>query len=143
MPVDALPGTTGIVGHEDAASGTATEHTPAVHDHFPRARHQRLGIAGVNREAGAAGVLVDEENTLPIFAAIRGAENAALWLGTSQTSRGAGVNNVGIGWMNNHPSDASGLLQSHVTPGLSRVCRLITSVPHHVAIANRESLSRT
>src|SRR6266536_3348122 len=50
VTLNALPRVAGVMRHEDAATRAAAEHGPRVHDYFPSARHQSLGIAGVDRE---------------------------------------------------------------------------------------------
>src|SRR5207244_4679800 len=98
-----LPRAAGVMRHEDAAARAAAEHGPRVHDCFPSARHQSLGIAGIDREPRAAGVLVHEENAAPVLAAIHGAENAALLLRAGETSGGARINDIGVGGVDDHP----------------------------------------
>ena len=90
--------------------------------------HQEVGVLRIQREAGAAGVRVDEEDALPGLAAILGAEDAALFLRPGEAAGDAGVDGIGIGGVDDDAPDAAALHQPHVLPGGAGVGGFVDAV---------------
>ena len=72
----------------------------------------------------------------PVCSAI----NTALLLRARRAPQRAHKRDVGIGRMNQDPSNASRVIEAHVRPVFAGVRRKINAVAHHVAVANRPGL---
>src|SRR4030095_13942580 len=83
------------------------------------------------------GLLVDEQHTLPVLAAVGRAENTTLLLRRGDPPNRTREDDVGIGGMDEDAADAAGLVEAGVRPGLAGVERLVDAVADHVAVANR------
>ena len=103
--------------------------------------NERVRILRVHRQAGAAGLLVDEEHALPVLAAVGRAIDAALLLRPGGAAERAREHDVGIVGMNDDAADAPCLRQAHVRPCLACVRGLVDAVAHHIDVADRPCLA--
>ena len=131
-----------VLREVDGAARAAAELTPRVLLGLPRPREQDIGVLAVHREAGASGLAVHEEDALPVRAAVRRLEDAALILRPGHAADGADIDDVGIGRMDDHTRDAACLGQAHVLPGLAGVLRHVHAVAHHIAVPDDPRLAR-
>src|SRR5262249_43226296 len=141
-PFDLLPRRAAVAGDVDAAARPARELGPRVHLDLPRAGDEHARILRVHRQPRAAGVLVDEQDAVPVRAGVGRAEDAALLLPAGPAPFGADEHRVGIRRMDDHARDATGLVEAGVRPRLSRVERFVDAVADDVAVANRPRLAR-
>src|SRR5438045_7186557 len=91
---------------------------------------------GIHREAGAAHVVGNKEHALPMVAAIAGAVNTFVLLGTSGSPQNTGEDDIGIRRIDNNATDAAAFGQAHVRPRLACVGGFINSISHDVAVAD-------
>src|SRR6476660_1153756 len=99
---------------------------------LPGSGDQRVGIRLVDIESRAAGVTVDEEYALPVCAGIGRLEHATLFLRTREAPLSADVDDVGVGGMNEHARDSTGLAKPRVLPGFPGIERLVDAVAHDI-----------
>ena len=148
-----LPRRAAVGRFEEAAARAAARSSPRVDLDLPHAGKQNPRIAHVDRDVGAARVLVDEERALPRLAAIGGAVHAAIGLRAVRVAEGAGEHDVGIARIDRDAADASRRIEPGVRPGLARIGRLVDAVadrdvaaderlaragPHDVGIRRRD-----
>src|SRR6201989_283167 len=74
-------------------------------------------------------------------ATILGPKNAALLLRPRGSPESANKNSIGIFWMNYNSTYTSGLIQSHVLPGLAGISGFVDAVPHDVTVADGPSFA--
>ena len=128
-PIQLLPGVAAVARDVQAAAGSAAGAPVGVNLELPRPREEVARVDRVERDVGAAGVLVHEEDALPALAAVRGAVDAALLLRAVGMPQRADVDDVGIGRMDGEPGNAARLLQPHERPGPAGVGRLVDALP--------------
>ena len=133
---DFVPGGAGVVRDIDAAARSAGEHRVGMHHHLPGSGEQGIGVVGIHGEAGTAGIGAGEERAGPGLAAVGGFVDAALLLRTGEASRGADIDDVGVGGVDDNAGDAAGFVEAHVGPGGAGVGRFVDAVAHHVAVAD-------
>ena len=125
-----------VVRDVDAAARPAALEHVRLEVHLPRAGEDDVGILLGDLEAGAAGVLVDEEHVLPGLAAVLGSKHAPLLLRTRRAAQRADEHDVLVLRIDGDRADAAGLLETHVRPGLTGVGRFVDAVAHHVHVAD-------
>src|SRR5712664_2054568 len=116
-----------------ADEGFAAANFPRRNARGPQHRVDRLRICGIESEIGCAGVFVLVENFLESLAAVGGAEDAALGVGTVGMSFGGNENAVGIFRIDEDRGDLLGVAEVlQMRPGFSGVGGFVN------AIAGRE-----
>ena len=127
------PGGAAVAGRVDAAARPAAEHRPRVHLDLPGAGDQHLGVPGIHRQAGAAGVGIDEQTAVPGATAVGGLEHAPLLLRTRRAAERAGVHDVRDRWVDDDAADAAGLVEAHARPRRAGIGGLVDAVANDVA----------
>src|ERR1700693_3390586 len=130
VTLQALPGGAAVSGLEQAAARPAAGAAPGVNLDLPHAGEKYARIVGVHAHVGATGVFVHEQNLVPSFATISGAEDAALGLRPIGVAQRAGQDDVRIARIDLHAADASGLFEAHQGPVLARVDGLVNPLAH-------------
>src|SRR5262249_5678598 len=110
-----------VDGLVEAAGGTAAVIAERGAAALVGRRIQRVGAVAVEGDIDHAGVLVDEEDVRPGFAAVGGFVDAALFVGSPEMAEGGDVGGVGIGGMDGDAADVVGIAESQVGPGLAAV----------------------
>ena len=82
MALDVRPGVAAVVRNIDAATRAAAQFGVGMHHNFPGARKHGSRILRIHGETRAACVFVDEQNPLPVLAAVGRAIDATLLLRT-------------------------------------------------------------
>ena len=118
---ETLPGGAAVDRFEETAAAAAARAAPRVDLDLPHAGEQRARVARVDREVGAAGVLVDEEHALPRAAAVGRAIHAAIRLRPVRVAERAGEHDVGIARVDDEASDPARRVEAEVRPALARV----------------------
>src|SRR6185437_16626872 len=127
--------------HVNAAPRAAAEHRPGVHHDLPFAGEQVVRVLRIDRQPGAAGVLVDEQDLFPALAAVGRFEYATLVLRARRPAERADIYDVRVGRVNDDSLNAPGFGETHVRPGRSRVGRLVDAVADQVGVADRPRLA--
>src|SRR5439155_22396433 len=115
--------------------------SPRVDLDLPHAGKEDPRIARVDRDVGAARVLVDEQRALPRPAAVGRPVHAALELRPVRVAEGAGEHDVGIARIDHDASDASRRLEAGARPGLARIRGFVDAVADRDVAAD-ERLAR-
>src|SRR5438094_9567475 len=97
--------------HVEAAAGPAAQHRPRMHFDLPRAREQGPRILRVHRQPGTAGLVVDEEDAVPVLAAVGRAEHAPFLLRPGDSADGAGEDDVRVRRMYEDAADTAGFVE--------------------------------
>src|SRR5437588_4356653 len=117
VALQALPGGAAVARTIHRAPWPSAEHAVGVHLDLPHAREKNAWIVRIHHQSAAAGVRIGEQHALPILAAIGASINTALLLRTSKATQRAREHDIGITGMNNHASDAPGVVETQVRPG--------------------------
>ena len=112
-----------------------------MHLHLPGTGDELARVLRVHVETGAPGVLVDEEDLLPVLAAVHRAIDTAFLLRSGQSARSTDISDVGIRGVGHDLADAAGFVETHVSPGAAGIGRLVDAVAHHIAVADGPGLS--
>ena len=104
----------------------------------PHGRIQDSGIGGIHAEIRSAGISADFQDMFPGFAAIRGAENAAFFVGSPDLSLNRDKGDVGIGGVDFNLRNLAAFFQAGVLPGLAS----IGGFPDAVATAGGHTADR-
>ena len=128
LSLELRPGFAAVARSVKPAAGPAAGPAPGVDDHLPHPGEEDAGVVRVHDDVGGAGVLVHEENALPVFAAVFGAIDAALLLRAVGVTKRCDQNVVGVGGVDDDASDAPGLVEPHMLPGFARVGGAIDAV---------------
>src|SRR5205807_1576615 len=115
--VEFLPGESAIYGAKDAARGAAAFQHPGMALHGPQTGEKDQGIIGVHDQRADAGGVVDKQGLLPGLAAIGGAKDAALSVGSPDMPQNTHDNDVGVVRINHDVGDLAGISKSHEFPG--------------------------
>src|SRR6185312_8720575 len=137
------PGHAVVARGEYAAARTAAVLLPGALGDLPGAGKEYVRVVRVHAQAGAAGILVDEQRAFPGLAAVGGAEHAALLLRRRSTPQRAHEHVVGIARVDHDARDASGFRQAHVLPVLAGIGGLVHAVTDHVAWTDHPWLAGT
>jgi hypothetical protein len=120
-PSFALPVVAAVVGDPDAGAGAAGVEVIGVAVERPGSSDDFIWVVRVDDHIGDAGAVVDVEDLLPGLTAVHRAEYAALFVGEPHIAHRAGVDDVGVGGVDNHAVDMAGGLQAHVLPRFTAV----------------------
>ncbi len=123
-----LPRVAAVGRLPEAAPRSARDEVPGAAHDLPEARVQRAGVVGVHREIGGARLVVDEEDLLPALAAVLGAEDPALGVGSPGVAERGHVDEVRVRRVHAHARNLPRVGKPHVLPGLSAVGRLVHAV---------------
>src|SRR6185312_9448200 len=96
MAFNAGPMASAVARNPDTTARTTAELAIGMHLRLPRASEQHARILRVHGETRTAGVLVGEEHSIPMLAAIGRAVNPALLLRTGKPSQSANENDAWI-----------------------------------------------
>src|SRR4029077_11452798 len=116
-----------VRGFVQAAARPAAGAGPRLEFELPHPSEENARVVGIHGDVGAAGILVDGENLLPVEAAIAGAVDAALGLRPVGVAERAAKDEIGIARVDQNTPDPAGLLQAHKAPGLARVQRFVNA----------------
>src|SRR5436853_7652886 len=128
MLFDVRPLRTAVVGDINSTPGSAAEFTPGAHLDLPHAGEQRVRIMWIHGESGAAHIVGNEEDALPMLAAIGGAVDAFILLRAGGSPQNTGEDYVLVRGINDDPSDAAAFGQAHVRPGLACIGGLVNAI---------------
>ena len=110
-----------------------TSHVPA---------NSVFGLCGIHREAGAAGVRIDEERRASqVFPPSVVLKTPRSCCGPVSAAGGADVDDIRIGRVDRRCGRCDRSPAAHVRPGLAGVGGFVNAVAHHVAIADRPGFS--
>jgi hypothetical protein len=110
------------------ASRSAARQLPREPPRLPHCRVENAGIAGVDREVDAAGVVVDEEHLAPGVSAVGRLEDAALRIRPEDVPHRSRIRDMGVVGINDDLRDHVGIAQTGVRPRLARIARLVHAV---------------
>src|SRR5215472_19038319 len=102
-----LPRRSFIGGLEQSAAWTAALSPIRVNFQLPRSCKQSARIVGIHTHVGAPGVFINEQDFLPVFPAIGGAEYAAIRLWAIGVAQSASQHDVRVMGVNNHIRDSA------------------------------------
>src|SRR6266699_6138027 len=125
---NAFPGSTVVVRTVETVLVAATVEHPGRAVTFPHRCKKDMGILRVENAVNATGAVVEVKNFLPGFAAIAGAENAALGVFAVGVAESGDEGDVGIGGMNDDLADVARVSQPNVVPGLAAVVRTVNAI---------------
>src|SRR5438309_3463486 len=94
MLFDVRPFRTAIMRDINSTAGTSAELAPGTHLDLPHAGEQRVRIVKVHGESGAAHIVGNEEDALPMLAAIGGAVDAFILLRAGGSPQNTGEDYV-------------------------------------------------
>ena len=103
---------------------------------LPHAGVENIRVLRIHRQGCAACCLVDVENFLPCFAAIRCLVHAAFIVIIPQMPEHANVNRVRVAWIDADAADALTVFQPHVLPGFATIRGFVYSIPDRDAVAH-------
>src|SRR5690348_1012979 len=112
-----------------------------MNGNLPHAGEESVGVGGIHGEFGAAGVFVDEEDLLPGFSAIVGAENSALVLRTKSLADSTNKSAVRIVRIYNDARDVACLFEADVLPASAGVSAFVNAIAHGVIRTNQPGLA--
>src|SRR5690242_18473592 len=104
-----------------------------MHLHLPGGGEERPWILRIHRQAGAPGVLVDEQHAVPMRAAVGGPVDAALLLLAGDAAERAREHDIRVRGMHEDSADAAGLVEAAVRPRPAGVERPVNAVADDVA----------
>src|SRR5437016_1782960 len=133
---DALPGSAVVVRTVKAVFVAATVERPGRAVAFPHCGEEDVGILRIENDVDAAGAVVEVENFLPGFAAVAGAEDAALVVRTVGMAESGYKSDIGIRRMDDDLADVARVFQPNVVPGLAAVVRTIDAIAERDVAAN-------
>ena len=87
-----------------------------------------IGTLRIHGDIHDAGIIIDEKNAIPGFAAIGGFIEAALRIRSPQTAECRDVNHVWIRGMNHDAADVAGGVEAHLIPSLAAVSGFVNTV---------------
>ncbi len=123
-----LPRVAAVGRAPDSPLRTARLESPGLAVHLPEAGVEDPGIARVHAEVRGSRLVADEEDLLPCLAAVSGAEDAALGVGSPHVALRGDIDEVRVLRMNSHARDLVRVLQTDVLPGLPAVGGLVDAV---------------
>ena len=138
---EAFPGVAPVERPVEAAAGAAAPQAVGVDPQLPHPGQQPVGVAAVEGQVGAAGVVVHGEHLLPVGAAVGRAVHAALRLRGVGVAQGAGVHPVRVGGMDQNAGDAAGGFEPPVVERAAPVGGAVDAVPHGERRADDEGLA--
>src|SRR5258707_13154103 len=95
---------------------------------MPERREDDVGIVGIEGKIDAAAVLIFIEHLAPALAAIGGAEDAALRVGTERMAQRGHKRDVGIFRIHNDAADGLRVAKPAVRPHLAGVDLLVNAI---------------
>src|SRR5947209_6397223 len=102
MSNDAIPCAAAVARDKDSAAGAAGVASPGLDVNLPGPGEEDAGIVGIHGEFGGAGVLINEQNALPVLASIGCAINSAFLLRAIAGAECGDKDDVRIFWINDH-----------------------------------------
>jgi hypothetical protein len=124
-----------VGGAIDAAAGSAAGESEDGAAALVGGGVEDVGALRVDGDVVDAGVGIDGEGLLPGGAAVEGAVDAALLIGSPEVALGGDVDDVGVGGVDDDASDVVALFESDVGPGGAAVHRLVDAVAPGGALA--------
>src|SRR5215467_346668 len=118
---EALPGRAVVGGAVQAIFRAAAVQRPGSAPAFPHRGKKNVRILRIENDVNCAGAIVEIENFLPSFAAIDGAENAAVRVRAISVAKSGDKNDVRICWMNDECADVARVFQADVGPRFAGV----------------------
>ena len=116
-----LPVVTAVRGAPNATLLTATLDCPRLAFGFPHRHVDHVGVGRMDLKVDGAASRRDVEHTLPRFAAVLGAVDAAFFVVAPKSAERGDVDDVGVGWVHFDVADLERLAKPHVLPGLAGV----------------------
>src|SRR5207245_2309219 len=114
-------------GNVQPAAGAAAGHLPRFAHGLPQRGVDDEGVVRVETDVDGAGLGVFLEHLLPVLAAVPGAVDAALRVGSEGMAQDGGEGDVRVARMHNHLGDLA-LLLPDVLPVLAAVGRFVDAV---------------
>ncbi len=121
------PGVAAVARGVQPAAGPAAGQLPRPPPRLPQPGEQHFRIGRIEAHIGGAGVGVLEQDALPGLAAVGGAVDAALGIGTEGMAQHRGIGDVGVRRMDDHGADLPFLLPD-VLPRLAGVGGFVDAV---------------
>ncbi len=125
---DVRPGVAPVGRLVDPAVRAPAGERPEVAVHLPGGRVEDAGVARVEGEVDRARLVAREEDLLPAAAAVPGAEDPALPVGSERVAERGDVHQVGVAGVDADLADVTAVGQPHVRPRLAAVGRLVDAV---------------
>ena len=134
---EALPTHAAVAGNEETAPRPAAFSSPGVDFELPHAGEENPRIVRIHGQVRAACVFVHKKRFIPGLAAVGGPEDATLLLWTVGMPECARTDDVRIAGINDDAADPASLLETHGSPGLSRVGGFVYPVADRDMAANK------
>ena len=132
---DLAPGLSAVGRLVQPTTGPARleEIRPATE--LPHAGIQVAGLLRVHSQVAATGVLVHEQDSLPVLAAIGGLVDASLVVGVPKMARDADIEGIAVVRVDQDLGHALGVFEAHVLPVLAAVGGLVDARSDGHAVA--------
>src|SRR5262245_1424703 len=95
---------------------------------LPHGGEERLRIRRIHDDVDSPGVLVDEEHTVPLLAAVSRAEHTTFGLRPIAVTERGDEDDVRIPGIDYDAGDASGIVEAHASPRLPGIGGLVDAV---------------
>ncbi len=137
MPGKAIPCHAAVCGFPDAASRPSADASPGVDFDLPHGCEENVGMIGVHHDVGGTGILVDEQNAAPRFAAVAGPVDTALLLWAIAVTERSGQNYIRVARIDDDAANAPRLFKAHARPGFTGILGLEYPPAHGDVAANK------
>ena len=123
-----FPGVAAVSGAKDAAAGAAAGQGPEIAVGLPDRGVEDARVSGVHGQVHGAGFFAAVEHFVPGVAAVSGAEDAALGVGSEDVAQGCHVDQIGVLRVDADFADVAGFFEADVAPARTAVGRFVDAV---------------
>ncbi len=123
-----LPAIAAVGAAEQPAARTAARYVPEVAPRLPHRGEQDARIGAVHGEIDRARHVATAQDLLPALAAVPGAIDAALRIGTEYVAQGRDIDEIGVLRMDADAANELAVLQTDITPRAAGIGRLVQAI---------------